>query len=62
MRVLEAAQVYRARLNGGTAPITLASDLKRGAYGYQPVANISQPVVPVLTGTVVTATNMPAGR
>jgi len=34
MRVLEAAQVYRARLNGGRAPITLAADLKRGAYAY----------------------------
>jgi soluble lytic murein transglycosylase len=34
MRVLEATQVYRARLGGGTAPDTLANDLKRGAYGY----------------------------
>jgi soluble lytic murein transglycosylase len=34
MRVLEATQVYRARLNGGAAPITLEADLKRGAYGY----------------------------
>jgi soluble lytic murein transglycosylase len=34
MRVMEAAQVYRARLNGGTAPLTLATDLKRGGYGY----------------------------
>jgi soluble lytic murein transglycosylase len=34
MRVMEAAQVYRARLAGGTAPLTLASDLKRGAYTY----------------------------
>jgi soluble lytic murein transglycosylase len=34
MRVLEATQVYRARLNGGSAPITLEADLKRGAYGY----------------------------
>jgi soluble lytic murein transglycosylase len=34
MRVLEATEVYRARLNGGTAPDTLASDLKRGGYGY----------------------------
>ena len=36
MRVLEATQVYRARLNGGVAPNTLAADLKRGAYGYSP--------------------------
>ncbi|WP_421931629.1 transglycosylase SLT domain-containing protein [Phenylobacterium sp.] len=33
MRVMEGMQVYRARLNGGTAPITLSQDLKRGAYG-----------------------------
>jgi soluble lytic murein transglycosylase len=34
MRVMEATQVYRARLNGGAAPNTLASDLRRGSYGY----------------------------
>ena len=34
MRVMEATQVYRARLNGGVAPNTLANDLKRGSYGY----------------------------
>jgi soluble lytic murein transglycosylase len=34
MRVMENMQVYRARLNGGSAPITLSADLKRGAYGY----------------------------
>ena len=34
MRVLEATQVYRARLHGGAAPITLAEDLKRGGYGH----------------------------
>jgi len=33
MRVLEATQVYRARLHGGVAPDTLADDLKRGGYG-----------------------------
>jgi soluble lytic murein transglycosylase len=33
MRVLEAMQIYRARLNGGTAPVTLADDLRRGGYG-----------------------------
>ncbi len=32
MRVLEATEVYRARLNGGTAPIMLSADLKRGTY------------------------------
>jgi peptidoglycan lytic transglycosylase len=34
MRVMEGMQVYRARLNGGTAPITLSADLKRGSYAY----------------------------
>ena len=34
MRVLEGMQVYRARMNGGTAQITLSSDLKRGGYAY----------------------------
>jgi soluble lytic murein transglycosylase len=38
MRVMEATQVYRARLNGGTAPNTLANDLKRGSYGYAALA------------------------
>jgi soluble lytic murein transglycosylase len=33
MRVLEATQVYRARLAGGAAPDTLAADLRRGGYG-----------------------------
>jgi soluble lytic murein transglycosylase len=32
MRVLEATQVYRARINGGVAPITLSADLRRGGY------------------------------
>ncbi len=30
MRVMENMQVYRARLNGGSAPLTLSSDLARG--------------------------------
>jgi soluble lytic murein transglycosylase len=30
MRVMENMQVYRARLNGGSAPLTLSSDLRRG--------------------------------
>jgi soluble lytic murein transglycosylase len=33
MRVMEGMQVYRARLAGGSAPITLSADLKRGGYG-----------------------------
>lgn len=33
MRIMEAVQVYRARLSGGTAPLTAMADLKRGAWG-----------------------------
>lgn len=35
MRVMENMVVYRAKLNGGSAPITLSSDLRRGGYGYR---------------------------
>jgi soluble lytic murein transglycosylase len=43
MRVLENIQVYRARLNGGRAPLTLPADLKRGGYGQpRPYAEIAQ--------------------
>jgi soluble lytic murein transglycosylase len=31
MRVMENMQVYKARLNGGTGPLTLSQDLRRGA-------------------------------
>jgi soluble lytic murein transglycosylase len=34
MRVMEAAEVYRARLNGGVTTLRLAEDLKRGGYVY----------------------------
>lgn len=34
MRVMENMQVYRAKQNGGTAPITLSNDLRRGGYSY----------------------------
>jgi soluble lytic murein transglycosylase len=44
MRVLEATQVYRARLNGGTAPNTLAADLKRGGYVYSAIAPRAVPL------------------
>jgi soluble lytic murein transglycosylase len=39
MRVMENMQVYRAKLNGGTAPITLSQDLKRGSYNYAAAAS-----------------------
>ncbi|HZC16380.1 MAG TPA: lytic transglycosylase domain-containing protein [Caulobacteraceae bacterium] len=34
MRVMEAAEIYRARLNGGVTTLNLTSDLKRGGYVY----------------------------
>jgi soluble lytic murein transglycosylase len=45
MRVMEQMQVYRAKLNGGTAPVTLAGDLRRGSYGYPslPAVDASEP-------------------
>ena len=59
MRVLENVQVYRARLNGGRAALTLPSDLKRGGYGqakpYTEVAqnSLSAPREPATTTDVV---------
>jgi soluble lytic murein transglycosylase-like protein len=51
MRVLEAMSVYRARLNGGSAPLTLDADLKRGSYGYHagpsPLAPTATPLATV---------------
>jgi soluble lytic murein transglycosylase len=47
MRVLEGMQVYRAKLNGGSAPVTLSTDLARGGYAYP--------------ASVATATAAPAG-
>ena len=53
MRVLEATEVYRARLNGGSAPISLSADLRRGVYvpggmspsapSYTPLASVTKP-------------------
>ncbi|MGR4863984.1 transglycosylase SLT domain-containing protein [Caulobacter sp. LARHSG274] len=40
MRTLETTMVYRARLNGNVAPLTLSSDLKRGGYSYATSAPI----------------------
>jgi len=51
MRVLEAMQVYRARLGGGSAPLTLAQDLKRGAYGYAAATPVLQPASTPATPT-----------
>jgi soluble lytic murein transglycosylase len=54
MRVMENQQIYRAKLNGGSAALTLSADLKRGAYGY--------PTTPTIPGSAVAQTNSPAGR
>ena len=47
MRVMEGMQVYRARLAGGSAPITLSADLKRGSYGGYAGTVGPQPPLPV---------------
>ncbi|MBA4012309.1 MAG: lytic transglycosylase [Phenylobacterium sp.] len=47
MRVMEGMQVYRARLAGGSAPITLSADLKRGSYGGYAGPVGPQPPLPV---------------
>nr|WP_232793237.1 lytic transglycosylase domain-containing protein [Caulobacter hibisci] len=44
MRTLETTMVYRARLGGGVAPLTLSSDLKRGGYSYVPGAGTMAPI------------------
>ncbi len=43
MRVLENTQVYRAKLAGGAAPITLTQDLKRGGYSYSVATSAGTP-------------------
>jgi soluble lytic murein transglycosylase len=51
MRTLETTMVYRARLNGGVAPLTLSSDLKRGGYGYATSAGTASGSMPPIGGT-----------
>lgn len=44
MRVMENMQIYRARLNGGTAPLQMSSDISRGAMtssGPQPYLSVA---------------------
>lgn len=57
MRVMENVQVYRAKLNGGSAPITITSDLKRGGYGYPTTATLAVSDAP----TPVPVAESPAG-
>jgi soluble lytic murein transglycosylase len=47
MRTLETMEVYRARLNGGRAPLTLAEDLRRGAWGADAPPPVALPSGPV---------------
>jgi soluble lytic murein transglycosylase len=48
MRVMENMEVYRARLNGGRAPLTLSQDLKRGGYrAPAPASVVAQSDMPV---------------
>jgi soluble lytic murein transglycosylase len=56
MRVMEAMQVYRARLRGGAAPLTIMADLKRGGWtpGASPV--LRAPVTPSYTGQAASPT------
>lgn len=45
MRVMENMQIYRARLNGGTAPLQMSSDIARGAArdsGPQPYLSLGE--------------------
>jgi soluble lytic murein transglycosylase len=53
MRVMENVQVYRAKMNGGSAPITLMADLKRGSYSYG---------APATSLPTVAETGTPSGR
>jgi soluble lytic murein transglycosylase len=54
MRVMEGMAVYKARLAGGHAPLTLAADLKRGGFGGPPVqmASASPTIDSLLEGSL----------
>lgn len=49
MRTVETMLVYRARLNGGSTPLTLSSDIRRG--GWTPLQSGPDPRAPYLPGT-----------
>jgi soluble lytic murein transglycosylase len=65
MRVLENVEVYRARLNGGRAPLTVTADLKRGGVGqpkpYTEVAenSLKAPATPLVASDVVASHPVP---
>ena len=56
MRTIETTMVYRARLNGGVAPLTLSSDLKRGGYTYAGPSGAAASGLPPIGGTTATST------
>ena len=61
MRAMETMEVYRARLNGGHAPLTLAQDLKRGGYAPVPTSLIAGGAFPANEGqTALAASSSPA--
>ena len=61
MRAMETMEVYRAKLNGGHAPLTLAADLKRGAYAPVPTAFVAGGAFPVNEGqTALAESSAPA--
>ena len=54
MRVLENVEVYRARLNGGRAPLTVVADLRRGGVGQpKPYTEVAQNAFAPSTGRPV---------
>ena len=65
MRVLENVEVYRARLNGGRAPLTVVADLKRGGFGqpkaYTEVAenSVTAPATPRVASDIVASSPVP---
>ena len=60
MRTMETMEVYRARLNGGSAPLTLAEDLKRGSW--TPSAPSSLPSNTPTGGPIPYSQMSPGGR
>jgi soluble lytic murein transglycosylase len=55
MRAMETMEVYRARLNGGRAPLTLTADLKRGGYTPVPTNYVAGGAFPAEQGPAALA-------
>ncbi len=63
MRAMETMEVYRARLNGGRAPLTLAEDLRRGGYSEGPRPYVATGSTPTNAGqTALAQSNSPAAE